>query len=497
MRLRSGHLAAALAACLAACGSRSGLEVPSWSQPNGTDERGATVPRAEGTGTAGSPGTLDDSVSGTAGHSDERTAAPPRDESAETPRRDEPRPGADRIAPETCDGIDNDGDEGVDEGARVEPLPDSDVRVSGDVYLAERGGVTTTATGYALTYAAQREPAGDTTGRLKAVGRDGTAAPGFDEVPLTLVNADSFGGDVAWTGDVYGVAWQERRNGDFEVYFNRFDGEGRKLGPDVRVSDAPGFSIGPALTWTGQEFLVTWIDHRRGLGDVLGSVPRGGIYAQRIDAEGRLDGDNVLLSARGFDALVGGLVRGASDYGLLVLADGVRGHSIVFQRVSADFARIGPANVVVEDEVEDLDMVWQGDRFVVSWHPTDGGAPSNRLLGVALDEDGVALDGERELVRGPSFVRSASLLSLGEQLLVVWSDFRNGDYDLYAQLLTRDLDAAGPEIRVTDAAGDSLFPTALLADDGDIGIFFDDTRDDGGAWQVFFTRLACRIPGQP
>ena len=110
---------------------------------------------------------------------------------------------------------------------------------------------------------------------------------------VTTTPNDAFGAGLAWSGRVLGAVWQDRRDpsGGYEIYFNRLTPEGERLGPDQRISFAPGFSVNPSIVWTGEEFLLVWQDERD-------SVGGGGyeIYAQGVDAEGRLIQPNQRLT---------------------------------------------------------------------------------------------------------------------------------------------------------------------------------------------------------
>src|SRR5262249_36728971 len=105
----------------------------------------------------------------------------------------------------------------------------------------------------------------------------------------TLVDAAASGGPLVWIGDRYGMAWQDRRDGNYEIYFNTLGPDGAKREADTRLTVADGFSVNPALAYDGTEFLVTWQDDRNGSFDV---------YAKRVDARGMpLSGDLRLTQA--------------------------------------------------------------------------------------------------------------------------------------------------------------------------------------------------------
>src|SRR5206468_5109528 len=92
-----------------------------------------------------------------------------------------------------------------------------------------------------------------------------TNAPGSSRTPA-----------VVWTGWEYGVVWYDDRDGNTEIYFARLDGSGVKISPDVRVTNDPASSSFPAVVWTGSEYGVAWQDTRND----------DGVYFARLDSEG-------------------------------------------------------------------------------------------------------------------------------------------------------------------------------------------------------------------
>jgi hypothetical protein len=84
-----------------------------------------------------------------------------------------------------------------------------------------------------------------------------TNDPAFSQAP-----------SLVWTGSEFGLAWQDNRSGTNEIYFTRITQAGAKAGGDVRLTQNPNpslssnNSINPSLVWTGQEFGLLWQDKR-------------------------------------------------------------------------------------------------------------------------------------------------------------------------------------------------------------------------------------------
>ena len=82
---------------------------------------------------------------------------------------------------------------------------------------------------------------------------------------------------LAWTGSEFGVSWSDNRDGNWEIYFARVSSSGSKLGDDLRVTSAAGWSEYPSLSWTGSEFGLSWMDNRDGNAEIYFARISGGV----------------------------------------------------------------------------------------------------------------------------------------------------------------------------------------------------------------------------
>ncbi|MCC6215738.1 MAG: putative metal-binding motif-containing protein [Polyangiaceae bacterium] len=377
---------------------------------------------------------------------------------------------------EVCDGVDNDCNGVVDDDARYEPVGKEAILVSdGSTGGSARGGLAWNGEAYGATYSASLEQEANHFELLDAQGKT-VGGP----TAITNVSSDAFAGPLVWTGAEFGVAWEDRRDDDFEIYFNRLDPKGEKLGPDVRVTDAPNFSIHPSLIWTGAEYLLAWDDQRLG---------PARIYVQRIGADGLLIGGEEGLVSDSIGAESPYLAEGTTRIGVAFNVGNSSQRSIVFRSFSPDLEDLGPVVVVDKQQGLSPSMVWSGDRFILAWH-TRTNEPGDAIWAAAVSEDGDILVTPRRVATGGTYARTQSLLALGDRVLLVWGDDRDGNYELYVKMLDNDLEELAPRKRITTSSAHTLGPFAAFGPDGDVGVLFEDHRT--GLWQTYFTRLACR-----
>ena len=386
---------------------------------------------------------------------------------------------------ELCDGVDNDCNGIVDDGASFLPAQPVEVHVSGGRAPAQPTGLGWSGdpqAGYLAAYTGT--DGGKTRVYMQRIGLGGELLDAAQQ--LTMVNADADGGVVVWTGDRYGVAWSDRRHEDYEIFFNLTDSYGVKLIPDVRLTNAERFSIYPSVVFDGTNFVVAWQDNRSDMFEV---------YAQRVGLDGKPKGANEVLAGNsGVPHEAPFLAAGDHSLGLAWVAGGTIGRQVGFRAFDSNLEPVSPE--VPLTEVGDGGVfpmvVWNQDAYVVAWYDADE-APYT-IYGAVVNEDGTVLAHTTPLATTPQHARYPWLLPLGDRLLVVFSDDRDGNtgYELYAKMLTSSLEAASEDVRVTTSPGHSIYPMASFGPDGDVGVLF---RDDRLTEQhVFFTRLACVIP---
>ena len=391
---------------------------------------------------------------------------------------------------EVCDGVDNDCNGIVDDNATYEPAALDAVRISGDLAPASPGGIAFSGGSYLAVY-------GGTSGGFDLyehrLNPDGTTvAPG--EQRLTEINADSSGGPLVWIGDRYGLAWQDRRVGDYETYFSLLKEDGSKVIADTRLADAPGFSVNVVLVWNGKEFLAVWQDDRNGEFDLFG---------QRVSVDGALIGGNVALTKpTGIDDEAPSIASGTQGLGAAWSYGDSTGSFIVFQlfdpKLSPSAATPAPIELtdgstqaVYPNIVFNPGPAGKPGSYVVAWF--DRSADPRAIYACVLSESGELLVPPKPITSPGTFrSRYPFLLPLGDRVQLIYSDDRdhNQGYEIYTRRVGAMLDTFGPEMRLTNAARDSVYPIAAFGPAGEIGVLFRDDRENG-EHNVYFTHLGC------
>jgi hypothetical protein len=396
---------------------------------------------------------------------------------------DDTNPNAHPGGLEVCDGADNDCNGVVDDNAAYVPLDAEPIRISGNIAPAGPGGLGWSGTSYAAIYTGTDQ--GFNVYQSLLAGTGDKIQP---ESLVTLVNADASGGPIVWIGDRYGIAWQDRRDSDYEVYFTELSPTGGKVYPDTRITFAQGFSVNVSLAWNGLHFVLVWQDDRDGLFN---------LYGQVIGVEDTVEGSNIPLTADDTSGLGNegpSVAAGTKTVGVAWTLGDPSFHFVEFRTFDPEnqLAAVSmpiPLTDGSTDAVYPV-VVWNKDRYVVAWF--DKSANPTAIYAAAVDENGNILTPPRPIT-SPGFARSRYpfLRALGDRLLVIYSDDRDGNdgYELYARTITKGLDPLGPEQRLTFAAKDSIYPIATFGPNGDVGILFQDNR--AAEHDVYFMRLGC------
>lgn len=386
---------------------------------------------------------------------------------------------------ERCDGRDNDCDGIVDNGALyLTPQLSAPVRVGGEELSHSRGtGLAFGAGVFAASYGGRVQLS-----QTYVRGLDSRGRPKFDERPLTNVNVMSFGAALHWSGKAFGAAWSDPRvDGNYEVYFTLFDAAGQRISPDVRVSDAPNFSIHPIVLHDSGRFVVVWDDRRDNVSD-----DQSAVYGQIIDNDGNLLGENQRLSALGQVAEYPRIAAGPRRLGLVYTVLDAMGVHLLYQSFDKN---LGSPGALVELDSQDAigpRITTVGDRFVVTWM-TYTDKPGPEVLAAVLSEDGDVLVPPGPITSGAEFARTHYTVSLGDRFVLLWADtLLDDNYEIYAATFDADLQVLEPRTRLTFDGAESLAPVATLAEDGTLGVLFDDWRS--GERHVYFTALGCAIP---
>jgi hypothetical protein len=237
---------------------------------------------------------------------------------------------------------------------------------------------------------------------------------------------------VAFDGTNYLVVWADGRSSTIDIYGARVTTEGVVLdSTGIPISTAANNQTEPAVAFDGTNYLVVWTDARSGSADV---------YGARVSPEGIvLDSTGIPVSIaanyQGYPAVA----FGESNY-LVAWHDNRRGTwSDVYG------ARVTPAGVVLDASGISISaaantqaqpaVAFDGTNFMVVWHDDRRGYLD--IYGARVSQGGTVLDGQGIQICAATRPQSFPALAFDStNYLVVWSDERLGNYDIYCTRVT-------------------------------------------------------------
>ena len=384
---------------------------------------------------------------------------------------------------EVCDGVDNDCNGQIDDGAAYGSAS-APVLVSSPMFdRTTRGGLAFDGKNYGASYSGHTDIFSSF---FDSLARSGSIVIG--PTPMSDINAETYAGTLLHNGSYFESSWSDaRQDGNYEVYFNRFDSNGKKLGPDLRVTNAPNFSLNSSTVWNGTESLLVWDDRR--FDNTAADDVR--LFGQRIDFDGNLVGGNVELTPAGTLAEYPAIALGKTNLGIVFASEvGPNVHAKFFT-TAADFSNPSAFVDVGTMDVQNPGLTYVNGNYVIVWERYGANGPEPSIFGAVVDETGKQLAPEQAITSGANFARSFALLSLGERALMVWADDHDGNYELYWQMLDQNLQVLMPRTRLTNTPSDTLNPALSFGPSGDVGILYDDWIT--GERETYFLSMGCTM----
>jgi hypothetical protein len=277
-------------------------------------------------------------------------------------------------------------------------------------------------------------------------------------------------------------------SGYYGIFFQRYDSNGQKSGENTRVNEnfpvywepTPDVSMNPK-----GDFVVVW-DQK------IDSLPRL-IFAQLFDFQGNKVNSNFIVNSlidttqyshhpKVATAPSGNLVvvwqsshqidYEAEIWGQLYNPSG--------EKIGENF-RISDSSVSIWNSYPDAGMDKDGN-FMVAW------SIGRNILIQRFKADGSKIG---EVIEAIGHVKtktdkiSLAVKSSGE-FIVAWSDFRNVNWDIYAQRFDAEGNPLGGNFRVNNDQGDNIQQSPVVAtDDKNYYFAWVDNRNSGSGFDIF------------
>ncbi len=204
-------------------------------------------------------------------------------------------------------------------------------------------------------------------------------------VRISSNSEDSKRPDIAWSGSEYGVAWDDYRDGNAEIYFRIVGPAGSLVTPETRLTFNSSYSYRPKVAWNGSEYGITWYDYRD-----VGTCSE--TYFTRVSAGGTQLQANQRISYNGGCSWGQDIVWSGSEYGLAWYQPMDGYDEIFFTRISEDGDTIIPEfRVTYSNEVHQINpkISYGAGVYGVAWMINTGkGYSTIFYTAIGPDDDG-------------------------------------------------------------------------------------------------------------
>jgi len=258
------------------------------------------------------------------------------------------------------------------------------------------------------------------------------------------------------SGGVF-VAWQDYRNGNYDIYAQRITNSGSQAWTNngVAVCSTSGTQTSPAVDTSGNKLIISWDDYRSGTSD---------IYAQALDSNG-----TPLWTAGGIPISVAAnaqnnntLVRDGSGGAIIAWTDNRTNYDIYAQRIDKNGSALWTANGLPVNQSAGLQyapkIVCDGSEgALIVWNDNRTGSDIN-LYAQHVNSNGTPLwpeDGLPIVVQAGTQQQQVLVSDESGGTFVLWQDGRDGRSDIYAQLINDNLSFVTPVLDALWAGGQS------------------------------------------
>ncbi len=285
------------------------------------------------------------------------------------------------------------------------------------------------------------------------------------------------------------VAWEDERNGDIDIYCQRFDTLGNLIGENLLVNDEINLSYqfypSTARDFSGRT-LITWTDTRGGESD---------IYAQFFDENGNRMGDNFLVNDNQNNTQWYPIVSADSaGHFLIVWMDNRDGNWDIygqryFQRdpIGGNF-RVN--EITTGDQMYAYCAYDQFGDFLITW--MDNREGNFEIYAQLYDQNGNPMGNNFKVNEtSESFQGYPACAKGGNYFALAWEDEREGNVDIYAQSFLANGNRIGGNFRVNDdmTEEDQYSPSLTIAENGDIIFVWCDGRKGDGDLDIYAQRF--------
>lgn len=181
---------------------------------------------------------------------------------------------------------------------------------------------------------------------------------GTDHFPISQI-------EMVWTGSEFVAVWLSIYTADssMRAVHARVAADGTVAAAESQITDETTMMLGPAITWTGSEYVTGWSDYRV-------SSENAELYLARHSADGTKVGADVLVAKSGDHEMLCDIAWSGSEIGMAWHDYASGSADVMFSRLDADLASVGTdlgVAVHATDSELSRSIVWTGSEYAIAW----------------------------------------------------------------------------------------------------------------------------------
>ena len=307
---------------------------------------------------------------------------------------------------------------------------------------------------------------------------DGGVSWGTD-TRLSYSTAHSYDPSIAISGSIIHVVWRDYRDMNFEIYYKRSTDAGISWGADTRLTNNTAISMYPSIAVSGSILHVVWQDDRDGVNNTE-------IYYKRSSDSGMNWGADKRLTNN----------TGNSNNPSVAVSDSVvhivwydhrdGGNEIYYKRSIDGGVSWGiDTRLTFNNSGSETSIAVSDSEVHVVWE--DGRNGHNDTYHKRSTDAGVSWGTDTRLRNIPGFTYSyaPSVAVSGSDIHVVWVDFRYEQAEIYYKHSSNYGANWGEDIWVTNDPAASWCPS-ITTSDSVVHVVWSDNRD--GNYEIYYRR---------
>jgi hypothetical protein len=242
------------------------------------------------------------------------------------------------------------------------------------------------------------------------------------DIRLTNNTAASNYPSVSVSGSVVHVVWADFRDGNDEIYYKRSTDAGVSWGVDTRLTNNTANSEYPSVTVSGSVVHVVWYDERDGNPEIY--------YKRSTDAGVSWGTDTRLTNNTAFSVSPSVSVSGSVVH--VVWRDIRDGNWEIYYKRSTDAGVSWESDTRLTNNTANSDLpsvTVSGSGVHVVW--VDFRAGNSEIYYKRSIDAGVSWETDTRLTSNTATSNFPSVSISGSVVHVVWSDFRDGNDEIY------------------------------------------------------------------